>query len=615
MRVWSFFCVGLDLCIGKPLDDTFLKVIRDEVVAVAETLPDWLEKTNDNINQLRAMLESEFGKVLATLSEAIKGKDEEKLMDKELEDRPSKTLQVKTPAPPNTWETLLSGQFSVSMADYKPVRFDAPDRNKWFTGRKKELEALETCLALENSHHKLRMAAICGLGGSGKTTLATQFAWKHKSEYEGGVFWFSMEDGKKFDSCVNDLALSLGMMQNSFDLTLTQILTFISKRVKRWLMVLDNVDQAPLSDNMQRVLLGRWRRSSNGHLLITTRRERKEICECIHLEPHCCVDVFSFSIDEAKGFLRSRFGDENAADQDDMLNELVVELGCLPLALEQAGAHIRSLQCPVIKYLEQYKLERLQLLSEHQVNPSWEYESRSRLSVHTTWLLNFDYVKKSRYGEIATRFVNAAAFLDPDEIHERLINAELLSPAAANEKKKELPLSNNHIVEVLTKFSLFQRKSVGCMRLHRVVQQVIRSTMASQEIATAMCTTFQLLKNAAPSAGESATDMSVFSIIRHWLTLKRHMEQQVRATPKDIRADQLRRLIDTGTEKIVFAVSHTLEGSKQTLENHRRLSALLDGDYDNWLGIPEKVFKPKKLISAPMTVRYDEEQGWIGYFE
>ena len=47
----------------------------------------------------------------------------------------------------------------------------------------------------------------------------------------------------------------------------------------------------------------------------------------------------------------------------------MVELGCLPLALEQTGAHIRSLQCPLSKYLEQYKRERLQLLSEHQAIP------------------------------------------------------------------------------------------------------------------------------------------------------------------------------------------------------------------------------------------------------
>ena len=62
------------------------------------------------------------------------------------------------------------------------------------------------------------------------------------------------------------------------------------------------------------------------------------------------------------------------------------------------------------------------------------------------------------------------------------------------------------------------------------------------------------------------------------------MEQQLRATPKDIQTDQLRRLVDTGIEEIVFAVSHTLEGSKQTLENRRRLSALLDGEFDMWLG-------------------------------
>ena len=556
---------------GKPLDDSLLHVIRDEVQVLSGSLTDWLVQTNSGIRKVRDMLnsfKSEFDKMEIRAIFCL-----------------GENLEVKTPVIPNIWDKLLSRDYSDFAANYKV--FDAPDRNKWFTGRQMEIESLERCLALEKSDHSFRMAAICGLGGCGKTTLAAHFAWEHKPEYEGGVFWVSMEDEKKFDSCVNDLALRLGLMADSSDYTLSKILSFISHQKKRWLMVLDNVDQPQLSDNMLKVLFGRWKRESNGHMIITTRRERKEICQRMNLEPHCCVEVFSFSTQEAKKFLLTRAGGDNAAGQENKLNELVVELGCLPLALEQAGAHIRSLQCPLSKYLEQYKLERLQLLSEHQANPSWEYESRSRLSVHTTWLLNFEYVKNSKYGEVATRFVHAAAFFDPDEIHEGLINAELLSSVLPDEKNRELPLTNSHIVDVLTKFSLFQRKSVGCISLHRVVQEVIRTSMKPEEIAKAACTSLHLLKNAALPNSESATDTSVFSIIRHWLSLKRHVEKHLLHCGHTLDvslAKELNKLRGEGALETVLAVSHTLEKSKQTFENYRRLSALVDGDFDQYLG-------------------------------
>ena len=560
------FCVGVEFCVGKPLDDSFLHVIRDEVQALSGSLPDWLEKTNSDIKQVRDMLKCEFDKIQAMFNEVIRGGHEKALTNQEL----------------------------------GPEVFDAPDRNKWFTGRQIEIESLERCLALKNSDHYFRMAAICGLGGCGKTTLAAQFAWKHKPEYEGGVFWLSMEDEEKFGSCVNDLALRLGLMADSSDYTLSKILSFISHQKKRWLMVLDNVDQPQLSDYMVKVLSGRWKRESNGHMIITTRRERKEICQWIDLEPHCCVEVFSFSTQEAKNFLLTRAGGNNAAGQENELDELVVELGCLPLALEQAGAHIRSLQCPLSKYLEQYKRERLQLLSEHQANPSWEYESRSRLSVHTTWLLNFEYVKTSKYGEIATRFVHAAAFFDPDEIYEGLINAELLSRDVLDEKERELPLTNSLIVEVLTKFSLFQRKSVGFIRIHRVVQEVIRGTMKSEQITKAMRTSFQLIKNAASLNSESSTDKSVFSTIRHWLSLKRHIAYHLSHFGHKLDVsltNELTRLVEEGAGEIVFAITQTLESSKQTPENNRRLSALVDGDYGKYLApsVPELKVKYDRI--------------------
>ena len=567
---------------GKPLDDSLLSVIRDEVQVLSGSLHDWLEKTTSDIRQVRDMLnsfKSDFDKTQAMFCLG-------------------ENLEVKTPVIPNIWDKLLSRDDGDFAANYKV--FDAPDRNKWFTGRQMEIESLERCLALENSDHSFRMAAICGLGGCGKTTLAAQFAWEHKPEYEGGVFWVSMEDEKKFDSCVNDLALRLGLMVDSSNYTLPKILSFISHQKKRWLMILDNFDQPQLSDNMLKVLFGTWKRESNGHMIITTRRERKEICQCMNLEPHCCVEVFSFSTQEAKKFLLTRAGGDNATGPDNKLNELVVELGCLPLALEQAGAHMRSLQCPLGKYLEQYKLERLQLLSEHQANPSQEYESRSRLSVHTTWLLNFEYVKTSKYGEVATRFVHAAAFFDPDEIYEGLINAELLSRDVLDGKEGELPLTNSHIVEVLTKFSLFQRNSVGFIRIHRLVQEFIRGTMKSEEITKAVLTSFQLIKNAASLDSESATDKSVFSTIRHWLSLKRHIAHHLShfGHKLDVSlSNKLERLVKEGAGEIVSAITHTVEKSKQT----RRLSALVDGDYGKYLLIPKRNAKTRSSQPGRLT--------------
>ena len=589
------FCVGLEFCVGKPLDDSFLHVILDEVQALSGSLPDWLEKTNSDIKQV---LKCEFDKIQGMLREVIRGGQEKTLTSQELGPRASgwfnENLEVRLTVMPSIWNKLLSSDYGCFAVNCKSVVFDAPDRNRWFTGRQIEIESLERCLALKYSDHYFRMAAVCGLGGCGKTTLATHFAWQHKPEYEGGVFWVSMEDEKKFDSCVNDLALRLGLMGDSLDFTLSKVLSFMSHQEKRWLMVLDNVDQLQLSDNMQKVLSGRWKRESNGHIIITTRRERKEICQWMGLEPHCCVEVFSFSTQEAKKFLLTRagHGGNNAAGQENELNELVVELGCLPLALEQAGAHIRSLQCPLSKYLEQYKRERLHLFCEHPVNPVWEYESLSRLSVHTTWLLNFEYVKTSKYGEIATRFVQAAAFFDPDEIYEGLINAELLSRDVLDGNERELPLTNSLIVEVLTKFSLFQRKCVGFIRIHRVVQEVIRGTMKSEEITNAMRTSFQLIKNAASLNSESSTDKSVFSTIRHWLSLKRHIAYHLSHFGHKLDVsltNDLKRLVEEGAGEIVFAITQTLENSKQTPENNRRLSALVDGDYGKYLApsVPE----------------------------
>ena len=135
-----------------------------------------------------------------------------------------------------------------------------------------------------------------------------------------------------------------------------------------------------------------------------------------------------------------------------------------------------------------------------------------------------------------------------------------------------------------------------------MVQEVIRASMKPEEIAKAVCTSFQLLKNAALPGSESATDTSVFSIIRHWLSLKTHMAYyslHFGHTLDVSLAGELNKLLEEGAHEIVSAVSHTLEKSKQTLENYRRLSALVDGDYDKYLGERDLAVEVKARSSIP----------------
>ena len=425
------------------------------------------------------------------LTEKMSAKDKELEMCRESTQKVHH-LEVKTSSMQQDLDFLKTALKRLSHSeDFSDIVFDAPEQTKWFTKREKEIENIENCLPM-NERKELKMTAICGLGGCGKSTLASYFAWKRKQEYEGGVFWFSMEDDRKFESSVSDLALRLGIEANSFDFTLSKLLLRISKQQKPWLMVLDDVDQLKFSEQVHMVLSGRWKRRAHGHILLTTRRESKEVCSSVDLEPSCCVEVLSFSEEEAKRFLRVRCGATSTGKEVE-LDELVSELGCLPLALEQAGAHIKALQCSVAHYLESYKIQRVQLLSEHpRAKPLWEYESQNRLAVHTTWLLNFEYVKKSPQGELASKFLGASAFFAPNEIQEELINCEQLS----TDKTSKILLMKNQIVEVLTKFSLFQRKSNRTLALHRLVQEVIRNKMTFQETATSMCTAVKLLHQA-----------------------------------------------------------------------------------------------------------------------
>ena len=368
--------------------------------------------------------------------------------------------------------------------DEIPFVFHAPITNPWFSGRESELEDLTNLLRLDDSSQSnVYIAAVCGLGGVGKTSLATEYAQQKKDYYTGGVYWFSGENDATFENSVYDVATRFGTQNDSFARTFSATLSMISRNKKPWLIVLDNMDQLSLSANIVKLVSGTWQHDASGHLLITTRRKPIAIANDIRsFDERCCLSLKCFRIEEGKKFLFRRIGIVHDEEAGTLAEELVQRLGGLPLALEQAAAYIKSLPCKLSQYLELYDKQRLRLLDRQAAARVSEYDSPERLAVRTTWHLNFEHIKQAVDGKAASRFLYASAFFNPNEIQKDLINVG--EPSVEDKEFCECvktTLGREHVLKLLTDFSLFKETISSNLSVHHLVQEVIQENLNQEE--------------------------------------------------------------------------------------------------------------------------------------
>ena len=403
---------------------------------------------------------------------------------------------------------LLEKKFSTELSRFYikeeekiPYVFSAPPRNRYFAGRREEIQELKRILKVEETLHekKARVAAVCGLGGIGKTSLVSEYAHQMKDFYKGGVYWLSAEDDTFLEKTVNDIALRIGALLGSFDLTLSNIMRKIGCLNEPSLIILDCLDQLELSSNMMKFLSFPSQEDIFRHFFVLTRRNPDRLVnEVAVFEEDSSLQLKCFLSEEAKQFIYLRTavnGDENVESVAECLCE---ELGRLPLALEQAGACIKMLRCSLSSYLEQYKAERLRLLSQQPARPvAPGMESSARLAVHTTWLINMEYMKKNPNGDAAVRIMNASSFFNGNEIEEKLINAGTPEVEdAAYRKCVSSPLGCRQVIKLLTDFSLFSYVEVDSIRTHRLIQELVRENLDPESKAESFIDALRMLSYA-----------------------------------------------------------------------------------------------------------------------
>ena len=394
--------------------------------------------------------------------------------------------------------------------------FQVPSRNPCFCGRNVELRVIAG--QLKNTENSCAHAAICGLGGVGKTSLAVEFLWRQRKEYPGGIFWISGENNNLFEISLSEMARQIGTFEKDFSNLLSRTLQWLRRRDKLWCLIIDNLDELEMSANMRKLVTGHWKQEARGHIIITTRREPTELEEETGIEEACCVELKCLTEDEGLQFLRTRTGKTDGEDGE--ICELVRELGGLPLALDQAAAYIRWVRQPVKVYLKKYREQKVLLLKKKKARHFVENTSPDRLAVHTTWQLNFDYIKRISeemdLGRTPTLVMQVSAFLGPDDIPFEVINESILKGDSSNTISGLLEQAE--IVSLLTKFSLFQRYGINSFSVHRLVQEVIRTRMEKEQKESVLSCAIQVLHHALASTRspaavcESFGEDAVFSV-------------------------------------------------------------------------------------------------------
>ena len=306
-----------------------------------------------------------------------------------------------------------------------------------FVGRAGELARLDAALAGPGG---VVVQAVHGLGGIGKSTLAAHWAAAHAGDYVV-IWWITAATPTDIDAGLAALAVALQP-------ALTGVLPLEALREgavqwlaahSGWLVILDNVtepaDVAPL-----------LARASAGRFLITSRRASGWHGTAVPVR----LDVLDPA--EAQALLAAILVSDRP-QQADGAAELCAELGCLPLAIEQAGAYLAQASVTPREYLD---LLARYPAAMYQAAPEGGDAART---IARIWRVTLDRLADD---PLPGQVLRILAWYAPDAIPRALLDGLADPPAVL------------HAVGRLAAYSMLTADA-GTLAMHRLVQAVTRT--------------------------------------------------------------------------------------------------------------------------------------------
>jgi len=341
-------------------------------------------------------------------------------------------------------------------------------RNPHFTGRDELLCELRTKLLEVESKRYNHRVSIYGLSGVGKTQVAIEYVYRYEQQYQA-IFWISAADQAVLFSGFESIAKMtkcIPTIDQKPDDIAKGVLSWLRGQ-ESWLLVVDNWDDVSVAKGYLPDMV------NNGHTIITTRNPD-------YLQfPAEGMEIPMLGEDAAIEMIRLRTGRENAElTPTEVLHarEIVRELGCLALAIEQASAFIRSSLRDISKFLPIYKTARKKLLDRKAPG-----DSQYPISLYATVLVSFERLQAMEYGPDAMNLLRLLAFLNPDGILVEFLQ-EGSSGLILSDALREI-LTNQYVfyetLGALQQLSLVsQSKAQDSIIIHRLIQAITQEEMS-----------------------------------------------------------------------------------------------------------------------------------------
>ncbi|WP_157245547.1 FxSxx-COOH system tetratricopeptide repeat protein [Nonomuraea typhae] len=415
------------------------------------------------------------------------------------------TTNVQTVLPAQAFRPVAQVTASLSLVN-------VPAHAGVFVGRVEELAALQQALSVAEP---VVVAAVHGLGGIGKSTLAARYAaGRARAGVFNPVWWITADTPASIEAGLAALMVALQP-----ELASALPARALAERAAGWLschpgwlLVLDNLAHPDhITGLLDRTLAGR--------LLVTSR-----LGTGWHQLGASVVRLDVLSETEAIDLLARIAGRLPGAGLDGAA-ELVRELGCLPLAVEQAAAYLNQNHLSPRAYLD--------LLTAH---PAQMYDQAAEggdgeRTVARIWRLTLDRLTTT---PLAGDLLRILAWYAPEQIPRDLLDGLATAPRTQQALGR------------LAAYNLISLDAAG-VTVHRLVQAVARTGDPADphrqpdDIDTARVRAVTLLDRARPDGYDAPASWP------RWRRLLPHIEALfARTAPDADTADAQELLRNTG---------------------------------------------------------------------